>query len=382
MATKPFVDQKADAVHGEGHRAGVASGVIPGICLIGCGWWGGVHALALKAIGPRVCRYFASQNPDHARDFARRFDGTEIPGGMAGALKDARVDAVILALPHHLHAEATLAALRAGKHVLVEKPLALNLEEGEKMVRLAEDSGLCLAVAEEYRLSPLVVRTRDLIRQGRLGRVLFVQANTIGNFRPPQRWKQSRESMGGGVLLDVGIHYIDVLRFWFGEPERVWATSPPQINPEIGGEDSISAVLNFPNGPVANLRITWSGHPPPGMSTFELCAERGSLTFSYQKPWLTHSEPLPPDHWSQRVQGRLPWRIERRLLPFLPKSRLRRLPVEDDDKIGNRALIHDFVQAITCGQAPAVSGMEGLKDLRVVLAAYESLRSGKAVPLP
>lgn len=353
---------------------------IPGICLVGCGWWGSVHAHELRNLGPRIRRYFASRDPSRAREFGRRFDGEAIVSFEA-ALADPRVNAVLLCLPHHLHAQAAAAALAAGKHTLVEKPLALAADEGERLVHQADSSGLCLAVAEQYRLSPLVVEARRLIEQGLLGRVILVHAGVASIFRPDQLWKKKRESLGGGVWMDVGVHYVDVLRHWFGDPDLAWAATPPHIQEGFEGEDSICVVLRFPGGPLASLQISWAGFRSPEAPNLEVIGERGSLALWFRRPYLVHVSPLAADHWSRRLRSLLPWRIERQVHGLLPQARRARIRVHGPDLIGSRALIDDFVHAITTGAAPAVPGAEGLKDLRVVLAAYESVESGRPVLL-
>lgn len=354
---------------------------IPGICLVGCGWWGGVHALELRSLGKRVRRFFASRDLERARGFERRFDGEDSFDGLDAALADPRVDAVVLSLPHHLHADAARQALTAGKHVLVEKPLCLGIEEGEELVRAAEASGLCLAVAEQYRLSPLARAVRRHLDADLIGRVSMIHAGVVGNFRPAPDWKNQRDTMGGGVLLDVGVHYIDILRSWFGEPEFVWSVTPPHLHERFEGEDSITTVLRFPDGPVANLTISWSGFRDPDIPNIEVIGERGSLQVWFRKPYVVHSAPLPGDHWSRRLRRLLPWQLEERARRFLPQSSRRRLHVPDGDLIGSRALIEDFVLAITTGGEPGVSGSEGLRDLRVVLGAYQAMEEGRPIPL-
>jgi len=354
---------------------------VPGICLIGCGWWGGVHALALKRQGTRIRRYFASRQMEHARDFARRFDGEAAFEDIESALAEPGVNAVVIALPHHLHAPITELALAARKHVLVEKPMAISVDEGERLVRFAESSSLCLAVAEEYRLSPLVQRAHEIIQQGLLGRINVVQLGSAGTFRPTQSWKNSRGAMGGGVLMDVGVHYIDILRLWFGEPELVWSTRPPQVNDRLEGEDTILATFCFGNGPVANLVVSWSSHRSPEAPNVEIIGELGSLQIRFNQRYLLHSAPLSDGHWAHRLRNSLPWRVLRRVDKLLPKAHRRHIYIDSDDLIGSCALIDDFVQAIAGGKVPCVSGAEGLQDLKIVHAAYQALETGQPVSL-
>ena len=352
----------------------------PGICLIGCGWWGAVHALALKRQGRRIRRYYASRNIEHARDFAQRFDG-QVFESADDALADPAVDAVVIALPHDLQTDMAERALRAGKHVLIEKPLAVDLSSAERVVRVAKESGRCLAVAEEYRLSPLVQAAQALIREGVIGRVVWVNIAAAGAHRPVQHWKNQRASMGGGVLIDVGVHYIDILRFWLGEPELVWATYPPQLNEQFEGEDSVVAMLRFEGGVVATIALSWSSHRSPSAPHIEVSGELGSVELRFDRPFLLHYAPLPRHHWSHDLKGALPWRVSSRISRFLPKAGKRRVQVRNQDLIGSEALIDDFIEAIATGRAPAVPGVEGLEDLRVVLAAYQAAETGVPITL-
>jgi predicted dehydrogenase len=342
----------------------------PGICLAGCGSWGRVHALELKGLGSRVRRFFASRDLGKARFFAQRFDGEDVFCGLDAALADPRVAAVVLALPHHLHADAARAALEAGKHVLVEKPLATGVDEARGLLALAEQEHLCLAVAEQYRLSPLSLAARDLIKQGLLGRIGLVRTSVLTMYRPQERWKTERASTGGGVLLDSGIHYIDLLRTWFGEPEVVAASSPPPFDSCTGGEDCAIALLRFPAGPVASVHVSWSAVSPPKTPNVEVIGKLGALELWYSRPYLRLTTELPPERWSERLCRRLPWRVRRRIDGLFPGTRSRRVRVQNTDLLGIRALLEDFVAAVTSGREPAVPGREGLRDLEIVLAAY------------
>jgi predicted dehydrogenase/flavin reductase (DIM6/NTAB) family NADH-FMN oxidoreductase RutF len=354
----------------------------PGICLVGCGWWGGVHALQMKQMGGRIRRYFASRRLENAKDFVARFAGQKAFASLDAAIEDPRVDAVLICLPHHLHAEAAVKAIRAGKHVLVEKPLALDARDAEALVAAAEQAEVCLAVAEQYRLSPAVVLGGVLIGSDRLGRVTMAQASVIANFQPTQSWKDDREAMGGGVLLDVGIHYIDVLRSWFGEPDRVWAISPRDLQQKLRGEDAVAAVLRFADGIIANLNVSWSGHRSPDAPNIEVIGDRGSLRIWFRHPYVELSVPLSEDHWRHRAAERIPWRVFRLIEPFLPKVETTRLPVSKGDSIGSRALLEDFVEAIVNGTEAAVSGRDGLRDLEIVAATYRARDTGDVQTIP
>jgi predicted dehydrogenase/flavin reductase (DIM6/NTAB) family NADH-FMN oxidoreductase RutF len=345
----------------------------PGVCLVGCGWWGRVHGLALRELGPKVRRFFASRDIAAARDFARRFSGEDAFEGLDAALADPRVDAVVLALPHHLHARAALAALEAGKHVLVEKPLTTDAGDARALIDRADAAGLCLAVAEQYPLSPLVLAAKAAIDDGEVGRVALVRCGVATYFRPGESsWKTDREAAGGGVLLDVGIHYVAILRRWFGEPTRVEAVVTPGGPAGFGAEDTVAVALGFRDGPAALLHVSWSAAGQPDLPNIEVLGERGSLQLWFDRPDLLLTAPLPDRHWAQRARRKLPWRVASRIDRHLPDRRRRRIRVRSTDLVGSRAIVDDFVEAIVNGREPSTPGRDGLRDLEVVLAAYRS----------
>lgn len=346
----------------------------PGICLVGCGWWGSVHALALRQLGPSVRRYFASRDLERARRFAGRFQGEDAFAGLDAALADPRVDAVVLALPHHQHAEAARKALDAGKHVLVEKPLATTIDDARELIDRAARAGLCLGVADQYRLCPILAAARAEINRDRIGRVVLVRGGVAASHRPAaDTWKTDVATTGGGVLLDVGIHYIDVLRTLYGEPRRVAAARPEGGPGDYGGEDAVALVLDFPDGPAAMIHVAWTTAGTPDIPNLEFLGERGTIRLWFDRPALEVTEPLPERHWSRAVRGRLPWRIARYVAPRLPSRRVSQVRIPPNDLLASRALLADFADAILHGRDTAIPGPEGLRDLEVVLEAYRTL---------
>ncbi len=355
-------------------------GSAPGVCLIGCGAWGAVHALALKSMNARVRRFYASRSPARAREFAGRFAGEAAFDRVDQVWADPRVSAVVIATPHHLHAQLAREALLAGKHVLVEKPIALSLEEARGLVQRADAEGLCLAVAEQYRVSRLIGATAEALRAGLIGPVVFARVMVATRYTAAEAWKHDRASSGGGVLMDVGIHYVDLLRHLIGEPRAIFAKA--QQSGADGAELAASALLSFDDDVSAQLAITWRGHRPAPAPQLELIGEAGCLQVDFAVPWVLHARPLASGHWARRVRSLLPWRLRERvpgLLSRLPDATRRRIRVARADLVGSQALVEDFVAAVVGGGQPAVSGAEGTRDLSVVLAGYASMQRGEVV---
>ncbi len=140
------------------------------------------------------------------------------------ALGDQAVDVVYVATPVFLHAPQSIAALRAGKHVLCEKPVAMNYEEAARMVSVAEESGKTLGIAYYRRMYPKLQRARDLLAQGAIGRPVLAEINCHDWFQTQdghRNWLVDPKQSGGGPLYDIASHRIDVLNFLFGKPARV-----------------------------------------------------------------------------------------------------------------------------------------------------------------
>jgi len=221
-------------------------------------------------------------------------------------------------------------------------------------------------------LSPISRAALDVIRSGRLGRIALLHACVSARYRPPAGWKTNPEMAGGGVLLDVGIHYVDLIRSWFGKPNRVVAMTSSPSATNIRGEETGTLLLQFAQGVLATIQISWSSVGPADTPNITIFGERGALELWFNRPYLKLTTALPGGHWSARIRRTLPWRVVSRIGWMLPTSLHTRIRVPGNDLNGSRLLISDFVAAIKCGHEAAVPGSEGLEDLKVVVAGYAS----------
>jgi predicted dehydrogenase len=165
-------------------------------------------------------------------------------------LRDPQVEAVDLCSPHPLHAPMALAALAAGKHVLVEKPLATTVADGAAMVALAAERGLTLCVSENYPFSEPFRRAKAMIEAGEIGRVVALRSHRVGYLEGiwlRDGWRQDARQAGGGMLLDQGCHYTNILRMLGGPITHVAATAA-QTRDVWHGDDSVSLSMRFSRG--------------------------------------------------------------------------------------------------------------------------------------
>jgi 1,5-anhydro-D-fructose reductase (1,5-anhydro-D-mannitol-forming) len=193
---------------------------------------------------------------------ADAYPGTLAFTDLGTALRDPAIDAVYVATPVALHAEQTIASLRAGKHVLCEKPVALNFAQAETMAEAAHQSGRLLGIAYYRRLYPKLVRAKQLIAAGAIGQPLLVEANYHGWLESPDRgWLKDPALAGGGPLYDVGSHRIDACNFLLGRPLRATGLLSNALH-ELAVEDSATTLIEYAGGVHAVVDVRWNSRIP------------------------------------------------------------------------------------------------------------------------
>jgi predicted dehydrogenase len=209
--------------------------------------------IAIEKVAPgmrraRGCEVLAigSRDADRARSVATQLGIERAYGSYDELLADPDIDAVYVPLPNHMHARWTVAAARAGKHILCEKPLAMTAVEAQGMVDACRDAGVLLMEAFMYRLHPSWVTARDLIAQGRIGRLIAVDSWFSYYNDDPGNIRNIREA-GGGALYDIGCYSVSLSRMLFdAEPSRIGASITR--DPASGVDIVTSAILSFPDG--------------------------------------------------------------------------------------------------------------------------------------
>lgn len=268
-------------------------------------------------------------------------------------LLDDSIDTVDLCLPHHLHASIGRECLEAGKHLLIEKPIALDLESARKLIKTAETNGRLLMVAENWRYAAVTVEALQVLRSGEIGSPLLLKAAMEFNFQPrqsnDQNWRLQHQNAGGGVLLDSGIHTISVSRLFMGEIMEVSAFRGRQTWPELApSEDTLAMIARFDNESVGVLDFTWRGHRFEACWAFEVLGSEGTLSFD------VFSGRLTVERQGDRVE-----RLQSKSSGF---------PEE----------IRYFLDCLQDDTLPRTTGLEEARTLAAVLAAYRSVESGSA----
>jgi predicted dehydrogenase len=189
---------------------------------------------------------------------AEAYPGAIAFTGLLEALRDPQIDAVYVASPVSMHAAQTIASLTAGKHVLCEKPVALNYAQAESMAKVAHDSGRVCGIAYYRRLYPKLIRAKELIAESAIGQPVLVEANYHGWLESPDRgWLKDPALAGGGPLYDVGSHRIDACNFLFGRPHRATGLLSNALH-DLPVEDSATTLIEYAGGIHAVVDVRWN----------------------------------------------------------------------------------------------------------------------------
>ena len=325
------------------------------LCIVGCGGYarnvlGDIHDMT-----DEFEFYFASRDIEKARQYCEDFGGVGAFGSYSEAAADPRVQALYFFTPHNIHLDNVKLAAEHGKHVLIEKPIARDLDEAHAVVETARSAGVKLMVAENYRFLLTVKKAREIMSQGPIGdhfgelRKIEIQAE---GYSVPQEWRKSAELNGGGVFIDGGIHFVDVMLNLCGFPESVHAIQPPKLFTDVEGEDGLVMTARLPGGVAAIINFSRSTPVRDKPPMVHLTGTKGKLSFT----------PYGTELSIETLQVRRTVRVH-------------------DPRRGVRQMVSEFRKAVQEDREPVMSGHEATRDLAIVLAAYESVRTGQVVAL-
>ncbi|MCG5214621.1 Gfo/Idh/MocA family protein [Streptosporangium sp. KLBMP 9127] len=259
--------------------------------IIGCGRVAPNHVDGFRALPGWDVAWACDRDPGRAAGFAAEFGLGRATAAVEEVLADPAVTSVSVAVDHAQHHVLTEQALLAGKHVLVEKPLALSRQDGERLVKLAEQRGLVLSVVSQHRYDPLVVSVARWLREGRLGTLLFAQvsleASRPADYYADSYWRGTWAGEGGSALVNQGYHCLDVTRFLLGELEvKAAIAGRRRLADVIETEDTLSALLLAGPTPVT-LNVTVASDTL-WRTRLELTGSEGAVCFDLDHPSTLH----------------------------------------------------------------------------------------------
>jgi UDP-N-acetyl-2-amino-2-deoxyglucuronate dehydrogenase len=354
-----------------------------GTALIGLGKVAETHAAALSSLPGShfvaVCDAFA----ERSETFGRKY-GVKAYTRLDDLLEDPQVQAVIVCTPHPTHAAIAIRAAESGRHVLVEKPMAVRLSDCDAMIEAASTHRVKLGVVSQRRLYEPVARVRAAITEGRIGEPALGTLMVLG-WRSPDYyqldpWRGTWSGEGGGVLVTQVTHHLDLFQWLMGPVSELYGYWANLNHPSIEVEDTAVAVLRFANGALGS--IVASNSQKPGLfgkihvhgtsgASVGVQVESGSAFISG-----VTSEAAPPinDIWT--IPG------EEHLLQQWQREDTARAGAIDIMQEYHRRQIEDFLAAITEDREPMVTGRDGRKSVELFTAIYESGRRGGVVRFP
>jgi len=309
--------------------------------VLGCGAIARAHARRLRRHRDQVALAFSSRDPAKAAAYARALGGRAL-GDYAAAIADPELDAVMVVTPPHLHLELTLAALAAGKHVMVEKPAFPRAADFATVEAAAAAAGKRVFVAENYFYKPSLARIRGLLAEGLIGDVLFVHVNAI-KLQRTSGWREDAGLALGGALYEGGIHWIDFMANLGMTVKRVRGAAPAQLGPV---ERSMLVTFEYEQGAVGTLSYSWEvPASAKGLRLSKIYGRAGTITFETNGLWvLLHGK-----------KSRF----------YLPGIR---------DLAGYRRMFADFVRAWTTDSDAQLTLARARRDYELVEDAYRTAK--------
>ncbi len=346
-----------------------------GVGIIGCGMIAEYHTRAILEIpGARVVAAW-SRNPANGQKIAALAGGScPIFDNLDALLAAKEVDVVAICTPSGAHLEPALAAARAGKHVIVEKPLEITLPRCDAIIEACARAGVGLCTIFPSRFAPANQRLKAAIDAGRFGRLTLGDTHVkwwrTQQYYDSGGWRGTWSLDGGGALMNQAIHNVDLLLWLMGDAVSVTALTATLAHDRIEVEDTAVAAVRFKNGALGVIEAATSAYP--GLEKrIEIHGDQGSARVEQDDITLwSFRDPHAED---ADIQAALAARSSGNSGSSDPRG---------ISHAGHRAQIADFLAAIDAGRPPLVDGREGRRAVEIIRAIYRSAASGQMVSLP
>jgi len=325
--------------------------------VIGTGGAGRYHAMHYVKNPQAELIAVCSRNADRVKEFAQRHGVPKTFTDYRDLAQDPQIEAVSVCTPNYLHLDIARTMFGCGKHVLMEKPMALNASECQKMIDAARHADCKLQVGNMWRFHPEVLFVRKAVVEGHIGRVVKAKSYGIHVNWGPSGWFIDRKQSGGGMLLDMGVHAINTTRFLLGDPKAkaVYAYIDTAFG-EYDVDDVAMIMIEFVTGTVCVIESgMWHPYADGKEASTQLFGTDG-----YARVFPTELRCSVADSWGR----------------FEPQAEHEHL-----DLIMHERQIAHFMDCIVNNKAPSTSGEIALEDMRIIDAAYESAATKQVVSL-
>ena len=344
--------------------------------VIGVGNIGFVHATCIHGgnIQGAELGALCDSKPNMEEELAGHFPGVPFYSDYRQMLQEARLDAVIVSVPHPMHSEIAMAAFQQGLHVLVEKPMDITLSKAKKLCEAARESGKQFGIMFNQRTGSLFAKAKEIVESGQLGQIkrsVWIITNwyRTQHYYDSGSWRATWAGEGGGVLVNQAPHQLDLWQWICGMPEQITAFCTEAKYHNIEVEDDATIVARFPGG-AEGIFVTSTGEYP-GTNRLEISGTKGKLVLEngVLKWWRLEQDEREACVQSQKSSEKIP--MEYLEIPDQPH------------KEGHRKILQNFTNAILHDEPLLAPGYDGLRELTIQNAAYLSAWKGSVpVDLP
>lgn len=328
-----------------------------GFALIGLGSISEVHARAINSLDNGYLRGVLSRSKEKGKEFSMRHGDPVVYDDVEDLLNDSEVDVVVITTPSSLHMDYALMAISHHKSVISEKPLEITSDRAERIVKAARDQGVFLTTVFQSRFMEATKRVKRAYDEGRFGRISVVEASVLWNRSPSYYraapWRGTIGMDGGGVIMNQGIHTVDLMLYILGEWKRVYAMKKNIVH-DIEGEDTIVGSIEFSNGALGTLSATTAAYPERPR-VLRICGENGSATI--EDDWIAEwefKERRDEDDEIERLFS------NRNAKDFKSKEEYFAM------------LYKDFIGSLETGRTPLITPSSSLESIRLIEALYKS----------
>jgi predicted dehydrogenase len=339
-----------------------------GFGIVGVGMIADFHAQAIAHTSGGKLIGVATRNADNARAFAQKHGAPFATTEVSALVARPDIHVVCITTPSGAHLEPALAAIRAGKHLVVEKPIEITTERADEMLRAADAAGVRVAPIFQARFGEGARTLKAALDAGRFGRLVLASAYVKWH-RPREYytgWKGTLALDGGGALINQAIHAIDLLQWFAGLPAEVFCRTTRRVYGHIEAEDTASATLHFPSGALGSIEACTAGWPGWGRR-LEIIGENGSARLEDDRI----------DQWKFRDEQ--PGDEAIRTAKADPTAQFGAGAANAITHHGHQRQIQDLIDAIRAGRPAALDGHEARKAVALIRALYASAARGAPV---
>jgi len=353
--------------------------------IVGCGAIGPTHAGALAQMSDVELVAVADLIPQRAKTVADKFSVPKIYAEQKELFSDPSVDVAILCTPSGIHGEGAIAAMTAGKHVVVEKPMEINTAACDRMIAAQRSTGKLLTVISQHRFDAASLLVKDMIQSGKLGKIILATADVkwwrTQKYYDEGDWRGTFALDGGGAVMNQGIHTVDLLQWLAGDVESVFAQTRTAAHDRIEVEDVAVSTWTFKNGAIGTYvasTAVFDGLPV----RIDVVGTEGTVIIEgdrlrqlkLRSGEVCDGEAAAPHAVSVASGG----------TASVTHTAANRPSKEKEGAVwgdAHRAQLEDFVRALRTGEKPLIDGPAGRMPVKIIQGMYESARSGKPVNL-